>query len=318
MIVRNFEYLLALHREGHFSKAAKSCHVSQPTLSAGIKQLEEDMDLRIVRHGKRYDGLTREGMRVLAWAQQMYDDCKGLEREVSALRKGVAGPFRLGILNGTSAVAPILSVALAEKMPLLEQSIVTDDTSSLLKALRDHKLDVALLYFENIGQDNFDTHLLYRERIFLFQSESNRQPRTITWDDVVNRPLCLLKSAVPKIAQTQLAQCTARVIHTDSMDVLVAHVASGKYSAVLPQSMAEHLMQIPHLQALAITGPGSQVNVGFVAARHGLESAPLRSLLEMIHTPELVNPIQAVLGAHRKFRPKADQSAEGSNEQLSS
>ena len=52
MIVRNFEYLLALHREGHFGNAAKSCNVSQPTLSAGIKQLEEDMGVEIVRHGR--------------------------------------------------------------------------------------------------------------------------------------------------------------------------------------------------------------------------------------------------------------------------
>ncbi|WP_322359313.1 LysR family transcriptional regulator [Pseudomonas sichuanensis] len=110
MIVRNFEYLLALHREGHFGNAAKSCNVSQPTLSAGIKQLEEDMGVEIVRHGRRYDGLTSEGMRVLSWAQQMYDDCKGLERELSALRRGIEGQFRLGILPGTAGVAPTLSI----------------------------------------------------------------------------------------------------------------------------------------------------------------------------------------------------------------
>ena len=74
MIARNCEYLLALHREGHFANAAKSCNVSQPTLSAGIKQLEEDTGVQIVRHGRRYDGLTPEGIRVLAWAKQMYDD----------------------------------------------------------------------------------------------------------------------------------------------------------------------------------------------------------------------------------------------------
>jgi len=49
MIVRNFEYLLALNQERHFARAAAACRVSQPTLSAGIKQLEEDMDARIVR-----------------------------------------------------------------------------------------------------------------------------------------------------------------------------------------------------------------------------------------------------------------------------
>ena len=49
MIIRNFEYLLALHQERHFSRAAVICSVSQPTLSSGIKQLEEDMRVQIVK-----------------------------------------------------------------------------------------------------------------------------------------------------------------------------------------------------------------------------------------------------------------------------
>lgn len=176
MIVRNFEYLLALHREGHFGNAAKSCNVSQPTLSAGIKQLEEDMGVEIVRHGRRYDGLTSEGMRVLSWAQQMYDDCKGLERELSALRRGIEGQFRLGILPGTAGVAPTLSIALAEKTPLLQQSVLVSGASSLLQAIRENNLDIALMHLEDIPGEDFDTHLLYRERISFFTPREHSNP----------------------------------------------------------------------------------------------------------------------------------------------
>ena len=55
MIIRNFEYLLALSKERHFARAANACRVSQPTLSAGIKQLEEDMDVLIVKRGRRFE-----------------------------------------------------------------------------------------------------------------------------------------------------------------------------------------------------------------------------------------------------------------------
>ena len=89
MIVKNFEYLIALDREGHFGRAAKSCNVSQPTLSAGIKQLEEDLGVEIVRHGRRYDGLTLEGGTVLAWAKKIERDCDGLESDLSALKRGL-------------------------------------------------------------------------------------------------------------------------------------------------------------------------------------------------------------------------------------
>lgn len=99
MIIRNFEYLLALNKERHFARAAAACRVSQPTLSAGIKQLEEDMDVLIVRRGRRFDGFTLEGERVLAWAQQMLEDCLRLRHELQGFRDhGMEGPFRLGML----------------------------------------------------------------------------------------------------------------------------------------------------------------------------------------------------------------------------
>ncbi len=308
MIVRNLEYLLALHREGHYGNAAKSCNVSQPTLSAGIKQLEEDMDVEIVRHGRRYDGLTAEGTRVLAWAQQMYDDCKGLERELSALRQGIEGQFRLGVLPGTSGVAPTLSVALAEKIPLLRQSILVSSASSLLRAIRENKLDVALMHFEDIPGKDFDTYLLYRERIFLFHVAKTQKPRNTTWEHVLNRQLCLLSSAVSEPVQDRLTQCTAQTIRTDSIDVLSAHVATGKYAAVLPQSLAGRFAHIPNLHAVAINGPLSHSNVGFVAGKNAFETPSLRALLEMVHSPELADTLQTVISIHRRFQPKADLS----------
>jgi hypothetical protein len=69
------------------------------------------------------------------------------------------------VLSATSIMASILSLALAERMPLLEQCICTAQTSSLTKALLTHEMDMALVYLEDISEEDFDTHLLYRERI---------------------------------------------------------------------------------------------------------------------------------------------------------
>jgi DNA-binding transcriptional LysR family regulator len=312
LIVRNFEYLLALDRERHFGRAAASCRVSQPTLSAGIKQLEEDMDVLIVRRGQRFDGFTTEGARVLAWAQQMNEDCQRLKQELSELReKGVQGPFRLGMLPATSALAPILSVALAEQMPALELSVLTSDTHRLLQDVRQNKLDVALVYIEDLVEENLDIYALYRERMFLFTTQNLHQ-RRVAWEDVVTLPLCLLRSAVPPAAEAQL-KTAAKTIATDSLDVLAAHIATGRWSTVLPQSLAVRLERTPGLRATPITGPGSQANVGFVTAKRESLPPAVHGLLEMVHTPELVKPIRALLAVHRSFlqsssKIKADES----------
>ena len=84
MIIRHLQYLTALVRERHFARAANACNVTQSTLSAGIKQLEESLGVLIVERGQRFLGLTEEGERVLAWAQRVLVDYGGLQQELSA------------------------------------------------------------------------------------------------------------------------------------------------------------------------------------------------------------------------------------------
>jgi DNA-binding transcriptional LysR family regulator len=88
MIVRYLDYLVALARERHFARAASACNVTQPTLSAGIKQLEESLGVLIVERRQRFVGFTPEGERVLAWAQRVLADYSGLTQELSERRGG--------------------------------------------------------------------------------------------------------------------------------------------------------------------------------------------------------------------------------------
>ena len=66
MLLRQLEYLVALAREQHFARAADACCVSQPALSAGIRQLEEELGIPLFFRGKRFEGLTAEGERIRA------------------------------------------------------------------------------------------------------------------------------------------------------------------------------------------------------------------------------------------------------------
>jgi DNA-binding transcriptional LysR family regulator len=301
LIIRNFEYLLALNQEKHFARAAAACRVSQPTLSAGIKQLEEDMDVLIVKRGQRFEGFTREGERVLAWAQQMMDDCSRLKQELSELRDtGMQGPFRLGMLPATSALASLLTVTFAERFPALQISMETADPERLLKLLRQGEMDVALMHLDQPAGEGLDVFSLYRERMFLFTSTEVGNGRRASWDDVAALPLCLLRSAMPRTAELQLEKA-AKVIHTDSPAVLAAHVASGRWSTVLPQSLVGSLTATPALRAIAIAKPNEQVNVGFVTVKSDPLPAAVHALMEMAHAPDLVAAIRAMLAAHEQL-----------------
>ena len=95
MILKHLQYLTTLARERHFARAAAACGVTQPTLSAGIKQLEEQFGLLVGTAGENdYEGLTPEGQRVLAWAQRITTDAESLEQETSRIcEAGRSGSF---------------------------------------------------------------------------------------------------------------------------------------------------------------------------------------------------------------------------------
>ena len=77
--LRQLQYLKLLADHGSFSRAAEAAHVTQPTLSAGIKQLEESLGVLIVERGQRFLGLTAEGERVLAQpAPELRDRLRGM------------------------------------------------------------------------------------------------------------------------------------------------------------------------------------------------------------------------------------------------
>ena len=98
MDLRHLAYLAALAREQHFGRAARACHVSQPTLSSGIRRLESEVGFPVVRRTQRYEGLTPEGERVLEWARRILADVGGLEAEVDAMRGGLSGQLRIGAI----------------------------------------------------------------------------------------------------------------------------------------------------------------------------------------------------------------------------
>jgi len=307
LIVRNFEYLLALSRERHFARAAASCRISQPTLSAGIKQLEEDMDVQIVKRGQRFEGFTPEGERVLAWAQQMMDDCMRLKQELHTLKENaMRGPFRIGVLPATTALVSVLSVPFAELMPSLELSVETADAARLLEGVRGGELDVAVTYIDQSPGEGLSTHLLYRERMFLFTTAKDDALASgrVAWEEIARRPLCLLRGGTPAAVRDEL-RATAKVIETDSPAVLAAHVGSGKWSTVLPQSLAGYLDRIAGLHALPIRKTAAeQANVGFVTARLNPLPQPVHAFMELAHSAEMVKAIRAMLRSHERYLAK--------------
>src|SRR6478752_7611755 len=117
MDLRHLGYLVALVRDEHFGRAAAACHVSQPTLSSGIRRLEGEVGFPIVRRGQRFEGLTPEGERVLEWARRILADCESLEQEASELRGGLRGRLHIGAIPTALPMVSLLTLPFSRQHP---------------------------------------------------------------------------------------------------------------------------------------------------------------------------------------------------------
>src|SRR5215469_13422230 len=108
-MIDKFEYLIALANERHFGRAAETCGVTQPTFSAGIKQLEDSLGVLLVQRGSRFHSFTPEGERVLDWARRIVGDSRAMRDEIDALRHGLTGRLRIAAIPTTLAMVAALT-----------------------------------------------------------------------------------------------------------------------------------------------------------------------------------------------------------------
>ena len=144
--LRQLEFLCAVADQGSFSKAAESCHVTQPTLSAAIKEVEGLLGVQLIEREARGASLTQAGEAAVERARTILSSTADL---VSAARQAGApltGPFRLGAIP---TIAPFLLPrtlkALRKAHPSLKLYLREDQTERLLDALKSRTLDAALI-----------------------------------------------------------------------------------------------------------------------------------------------------------------------------
>jgi DNA-binding transcriptional LysR family regulator len=302
MIVRYLEYVVALARERHFARAAAVCNVTQPTLSAGIKQLEESLGVLIVERRQRFVGFTPEGERVLAWAQRMLADYGGLAQELSELREGLAGQIRIGAIPVSLPALALLTTPFAAIHSRTRYQITSHTSVEIQRGLDEFTIDVGVTYLDNDPLSRVRTVPLYRERYVLITKRTSgfADLPAISWAKAATLPLCLLTPSMQNRriidAQFQIAGTSANaVIETNSLVTLWSHIRFGQWSTVVPQTFLLLLEQKHDLITIPLIEPEAFHMLGLVASDHE-PLAPLpRALLEFAQRLDISAQIERAI-----------------------
>lgn len=273
-MIDKLEYFIALAQERHFGRAAERLGVTQPTLSAGIRQLEERLGVTLVNRGSRFQGITTEGERVLAWARRIVEDVRTMHDEIRALKLGISGHLRIAVIPTALAVVSRLTTPFFERHPGVTLEIVSQTSSEIIKGIEDFEIDLGITYLDDDRLGRIDKQMLYDERYCLVTTRGNpfADNETVSWAEAASIPLCLLSNTMQnrKILNGLLGSSGTpfqTVLESNSMIALIAHVRTGRFATIMPYRSAEILGLGEPMRAIRIVEPDAAYRIGLVAAR---------------------------------------------------
>jgi len=286
-VIDKLDFILALAREKHFGHAAEACGVTQPTLSAGIKQLEEQMGVLLVNRGSRFQGFTPEGERVLEWARRIVGDTRAMREEINALRHGLAGRLRIAAIPTALAMVASLTTPYRERHPNVQFTIYSRTSLEILDLLDNLEIDAGITYVENEPLGRVTTVPLYHERYrLLTSSDAPLGDRdSVTWAEVAQVPLCLLtpdmqnRRIIDRLIKSAGGE-SRPTLESDSMILLFSHVRTGRWASVMPAKLAETLGLTETIRAIPITQPEAVQTIGLVVAARDPTTPIIAALVE--------------------------------------
>ena len=286
MFIRQLEYLTALDRERHFGRAAAACHAAQPTLSAGIRSLERELGVPLVRRGREFEALTPEGELILEWAQRALADLESLKQEASRLRGGLEGTLRIGAIPTSLPLSPRVTARFRERHPRMRVRLMSMTSREIAHGLENGSIDAGLTYLDNEPLANVDSVALWRERYLLVTPPDASFGATVTWAEAAALPLCLLTPdmqhrRIVDAAFSAAGATPAPVVETNSVSTLVAHARSG-LPGITAQTWLEANPLPADLRAIPLVAPALEHTIGLVASS-AIERTPvIAELLDLL------------------------------------
>jgi DNA-binding transcriptional LysR family regulator len=305
MLLRQLEYLVALAREKHFARAADACYVSQPSLSAAIRKLEQELDVPIVRRGRRFEGLTPEGERVLLWAQRILAEQDALRHELSVLRGGLTGTLRLGAIPTAMPVVSLLTTPFCERHTNARVTLESLSSRDITHKLADFDLDVAMTYLDDDTLGQVRKTPLYEERYLLLTPTHSplAELPMATWAQVAELPLCLLS---PDMRNRRIMNgyftddgvTAAPAIESDTVSGLYSHLHGSHWSTVISHAWL-HMFGVPEgMRVVPLKGPAHGPRVGLVIAARSPEPVLARALLDIARQAGVHKALDDLLDVH--------------------
>jgi LysR family hydrogen peroxide-inducible transcriptional activator len=290
--LKDLKYLVALADTGHFGKAAARTFVSQPTLSAQLKKLEEFLGVKLVERQPKNVQLTEVGKQVVIRARRMLDDGDEIVALARSNTDPLAGKLKLALIPTIGPyLLPRIMPKLRKTLPHLGLMLYEHQTEPLLKRLRDGEIDLGIIALP-FAQDGLESEELYEEAFTLALPTSHplAERTTIKLADLKGHTLLLLEDG--HCLRDQALEVCSRVdvreaedFRATSLETLRQMVIAGLGITLLPELAVDAPFGSQRgLTVRQFAKPAPSRTVGAVWRKSSTRTAAIRELCRVVQT----------------------------------
>lgn len=289
MNLRDLQYLVALAETRHFGRAAERCHVSQPTLSAQLRKLEDYLGVALIERRPRQVALTAAGAAVIERARRMLQDAEDIRAHTRASQDPLAGQLKVGLIPTLGPyLLPRVMPRIAEALPKLSLLLHEYQTAPLVQRVLDGELDLAILALP-ADTKGLQTRPLFAEAFLVAMPAYHRlaSKRRLRTSDLAGERLllleeghCLREHALEACARAGTEEQDFRAT---SLETLRQMVASGAGITLLPRLAAEGpFASVRGLVVRPFVPSGPSRQIGAAWRRSTSRSAALAAVCDIV------------------------------------
>jgi LysR family transcriptional regulator, hydrogen peroxide-inducible genes activator len=240
--LKDLRYLVAVADARHFGRAAEKCFVSQPTLSAQLKKLEDYLGVQLIERQPKRVTLTEAGEQIVARARRILEASDEVVTLARGHRDPLAGRLRLALLPTIGPyLLPHVAPLIRKQLPRLELLLFEHQTAPMLEKLHAGEVDLGILALP-VELDGLEAKELYDEPFNVAMPENHRLAKrpSIKTDDLKDETLLLLEDG-HCLRDQALEVCSRVNVHekqnfrATSLETLRQMVATGAGVTLLPE-----------------------------------------------------------------------------------
>ena len=271
--LRQLRYLVAVGEWLNFTKAAEHCFVGQSTLSAGLKELEDNLGVQLIERDRQNVSVTPVGQEIIARAKQLLASAEDMVEYAQSASKSMTGTVRLGVIPTIAPfLLPQILPEIRTRYPNLKIALREDLTAHLLQKVYDHQLDFAIIALP-YKTEGLLVKELYGDEFWLTAKEGDPvfAGKEVTIPAKMAERLllleeghCLREHSLRACRRSEVAN--AEGLEATSLLTLVQMVESGLGIALLPEmAIKSGILKNTDLTARPLSTPAPKRGIAIVA-----------------------------------------------------